>query len=82
VTAELIISLQYISSGASPDSDQRQAIAPSSSITRPCVTSGAVQGNSALEGTRGGRGDAVIDITIPVDTEMANVGDVDDSTAL
>jgi hypothetical protein len=74
---------EYIkSSGTSPD--QHQAIIPTSGATPlPCTTgSGAVQDGSALGDTDAGLGDAVIDITLPVDTERPNGGEVDDSEAV
>ena len=60
--------------------DQPSAIVPSilGSTTSPNAINGDVQeGSAGLEGT--GVGDVVIDITPPVDTEKADVGEVDDS---
>jgi hypothetical protein len=65
-----------------PTQDQPPAVVPSSlsSITPPAAITGTgtVQEGLGPEGT-GGQGDAVIDITLPADSEKVNGGEVDDS---
>jgi hypothetical protein len=48
---------------------------PPSSSTLPCATNGAVQEWSGLGGLGG---DVVIDITLSMDSEKDDAGDVDD----
>jgi hypothetical protein len=76
--------VEYISSSATPESDRPQAITPSNNITLPCVTNSAAQEQADLRGTGGGLGpgDVVIDITLPVDTDKANRGDVDSAAVI
>jgi hypothetical protein len=74
--------VEYISSCATPDSDRPQAINPSNNTTLPCATNSAAQEQADLGGTGGGLGDVVIDITLPVDTDKANRGDVDSAAVI
>jgi hypothetical protein len=71
---------EYISSNVTPD--QPQAPAPSSSSPPPCANNGDVQDGSGLGGIAAGPDDAVIDIPLPVDSEKASVGDVDESDVI
>jgi hypothetical protein len=68
---------EYTSSNVTPG--QPWAIA--SEITTPplCATNDAVQEVSGHGGTAVGPDDAVIDITLPVDSEKASGGDIDNS---
>jgi hypothetical protein len=70
---------EYIkSSGVIPE--PQPGIPMSSAIPLPCTTgSGSVQDESGLGGAEVDLRDAVIDITLPVDTEKPNDEDVDDS---
>ena len=64
---------------SSPTQDQPPAIVPSSlSTTPPGAIDGTDQEGPGLEGT-GVQGDAVIDITQPIDTEKASGEDVSNS---
>jgi hypothetical protein len=68
---------EYMSSNVMPD--QPQLPAPSSSSPLPCASKGDVQDGSDLGDTAAGPDDAVIDITLPVDSEKTSGGDVGDS---
>jgi hypothetical protein len=71
---------EYISSSATPD--QPQAPVPSGRSPSPCADNGDVQDGSGLGGIAAGPDDAVIDISLPVDSEKASGGDVDDSEVI
>jgi hypothetical protein len=74
---------EYIESSGAVQYQPQPSSPTSSAIPLPCTTgSDADQEGSALRGTVVGLGDAVIDITLPVDTEKPNGGDVDDSEAV
>jgi hypothetical protein len=68
---------EYMSSNLSPD--QPQSPVPSSGSPPSCASSGDIQDESGLGGIAAGPDDAVIDIPLPVDSEKASGGDIDDS---
>jgi hypothetical protein len=71
---------EYMSSNITPD--QPQPSVPSGRSPPPCANNGDVQDRSGLGGIAAGPDDVVIDIPLPVDSEKASGGDIDDSDVI